>query len=156
MAFDIMRRTGGWAVELATPIKHANQTIEVVEIRPLTIETMVRWSSGQFPSSLALLAELSGIPEMVLRQISYPDADRVMLALYNVVPQALKDDLTNGVRPMATPADAVPPEEPGARAVDQNDPRFPAETTVLPIRPPPEGGPGMALDMPDPAARRVS
>jgi hypothetical protein len=160
MSIDIMRRTGGWVVELAVPIKHGSATIDTIEIRPPTIDTVVRWGEGGFPSSMALLADLSGVPERVLRQISYPDADRVMMALYNIVPQQLKTDFTSGNgRPLATPADELPPEEPGARPVDQTDPRFPADPMVRPTvirRPEPVDGPGMSLDMPAPAARQVS
>jgi hypothetical protein len=159
MPLDIMRRTGGWVVELAVPIKHGSTTIDTIEIRPPTIDTVVRWSDGTFPSSMALLADLSGLPEMVLRQITYPDADRIMMALYNVVPQPLKSDFTNAVRPLATPLDELPPDEPGARPVDQTDPRFPADPMVRPLgvrRAPEPPGPGMALDMPTSAARQVS
>jgi hypothetical protein len=159
MPLDILRRTGGWCVELAVPVKHGMQTIDAVEIRAPSIETVVRWGQGEFPSSMALLAELSGVPEMVLRQITYPDADRIIMALYSVMPQPLKNDFTNAVRPLATPPDQLPPEEPGTRPVDQTDPRFPADPMLRPgsvHRFEPVGGPGVAFDTPDQTARQVS
>jgi hypothetical protein len=151
MTLDILRRSGGWAVELAVPIKHAGRQIDVIEIRPPDMQHIVRWGRGQIPSSMALLAELSGVPEMALRSITYPDADRVLLALFNVVPQQMKNDFTSGKAPLATPEELMPEDEPGTRAVDQDDPRFPmADGLVRPLRSQPTGGIGLDLNPLDP------
>lgn len=152
MAGDVLRRTGGWCVELMLPLKHGGGTIDAIEIRPPDLNTVTRWGRGEIPSSLALLAELCGVPERALRCITYPDADRLILALFNVVPQQIKNDFTNGAYPLATPDELLPAEEPGTRELDPEDPRFPKSD--VPVRPKPRpveptGGAGFDLDGPE-------
>jgi hypothetical protein len=167
MPLDILRRTGGWCVELVVPIRQGDRTIEQIEIKPPSIKTLTRWQRGQIPSSMALLAELSGISEALLVNITYPDADRVLLALFNIVPQAIKASFTDGDRPLASPEEAAPAPEPGQRPLADDDPRFPAaDGPVVPLSPPPppqmppqpippQDGLGFKMDAPD-VMRRVS
>jgi hypothetical protein len=167
MPLDILRRTGGWCVELIVPIKQGDRTIEQVEIKPPSIKTLTRWQRGQIPSTMALLSELCGISEALLVNITYPDADRVLLALFNIVPQAIKSDFTEGQRPLASMDEEEPVPEPGARPLAEDDPRFPQhDGPVVPLSPPPppnmppqpippQEGIGIKMDAPD-VMRRVS
>jgi hypothetical protein len=142
MALDILRRTGGWCVELMVPIKVGVKEVDQIEIKPPTIAVMTRWQRGDIPSSMALLAELSGVPEMALTNISYPDADRVLLALYSVVPKPMQADFTAGARPLATPEELMPEPEAGTRPLAQDDPRFPQhDGPVVPLGPVPAAPP---------------
>jgi hypothetical protein len=122
---DTLRKSGGWCVELTVPIKHGNRVIEEIDIKAPSIRTLTRWQRGQIPSSMALLSELSGISESVLDTITYPDADRVLLALFNVVPKPIQSDFSSGTRPLSTPVEELPEPAPGTRPVAQDDPRFP-------------------------------
>jgi hypothetical protein len=150
MALDILRRTGGWCVELAVPIKVGVKEVDQIEIKPPTIAMMTRWQRGDIPSSMALLAELSGVPELALTNISYPDADRVLLALYSVVPKPMQADFTAGERPLATPEELMPKPDPGTRPVAEDDSRFPQhDGPVQPLKPPePPSPPPMPPPMP--------
>jgi hypothetical protein len=97
-----------------------------VEIRPATADHIIRWAQWRIPSTLALLAELSDIPEKTLRQLTSSDFDRVMLAMINVLPPLIKADWEQGQRPMATPEEELPEAERGVPPPDPLDPRFPA------------------------------
>jgi len=166
MTIDILRRTGGWAIELQHPLKLGpgpGQEITQVEIRPSTADHMIRWVQEQIPSVLALLSELCDVPERALRQLPSQDFDRVMLAFHNLLPAAIKQDWVDGTRPLATPLDELPPEQ-QAPPPDQIDPRFPdAGGPVVrmgpgPIKPPPKtpeeqgDGSGMNMSMPQTVA----
>lgn len=127
MSIDILRRTGGWCVELRVPlVGHAGQ-IDAIEIRKATADVMIRWGRREFPSMLALLAHLCNQPESLLRQLDADDFDRVMFAFINVVPSTIKSEMQGGDSPipMATPDDQLPAES-QIPVPDQQDPRFPA------------------------------
>ncbi len=158
MTLDILRKTGGWAVELQQPLKLGpNHEIAQIEIRPTTADHMIRWAEGRIPSTLALLSELCDVPERALRQLPSADFDRVMLALHNVLPNVIKNDWAEGGRPLATPEESLPAQEVMVPGTDQLDPRFPAaEGPVVrmgnaPLKPPSRDdgdGSGMSMDMP--------
>ena len=60
MTLDILRRTGGWCVELQQPLKHHTGDITAIEIRPLTGDLTIRWTNFEISSMLALLSRRSG------------------------------------------------------------------------------------------------
>jgi hypothetical protein len=119
-----MRRDGGWTVELATAII-GNSGAQIVEIniRPPDMEQVIRFGQGRYPSTMSLLAELTGVPEMVLRTLVGRDGDRVLRAYYEVVPDDLKKIFTDAKMPLATPDELMPIDQ--NRLNDPIDPRFP-------------------------------
>jgi len=163
MTLDILRKSGGWCVELQQPLKFNGREFPAVEIRPPTADHLIRWGQGRIASTLALLSELCDMPERLLRQLPAGDFDRVIMALVNVVPSVIKSDLQEGIRPLATP-DEVLPESEHLPVNDQIDPRFPAHDGPIhrlhdaprptPPPPAPDDGGDMNLGSP-PAARAV-
>jgi hypothetical protein len=125
MTLDILRRTGGWCVELQQPLKSHTGEITAIEIRPPTAEIVIRWGNYEIESMLALLSRLCDLPERVLRQLPTADFDRVMFAFMNTVGSSIKADIEEGKRPLATPDELMPEPEKMVPAVDQRDPRFP-------------------------------
>jgi hypothetical protein len=148
MTLDILRKTGGWCVELQQPLKHGpKHEINQIEIRPCTADHMIRWAQEKIPSTLALLSELSDVPERLLRQLPSHDFDRVMLALAHLLPNIIKKDWEEGNRPIATPDEELPAHEAYVPAPDQVDPRYPSAQGPV-VRMPP--GPIMAPPKPTP------
>lgn len=158
MAHDTLRRHGGWSVELIHPLRVGNHTVEQIDIRPPELDHVIRWGDGRIASTLALLAELSEQPEAALRTLRYPDVERVMLALANVIKDTpMHADFIKGVRPIATPPTAASAvwEMPAAVAApeviaginDDVDPRFPKVAgQVMRFKPPaPETAPPVEL-----------
>jgi hypothetical protein len=125
MSIDILRRSGGWCVELQYPLRGHAGDISAIEIRRPTGDHVIRWGEGAIVSLLALLSELSDVPEKLLRQLPSNEFDRVIFALLQTIPAAMKADLEKGERPLATPEYELPPSE-RVPAPDQIDPRFPA------------------------------
>ena len=126
MTIDILRKTGGWMVELQQPLMGRSGEITAVEIRRPTADVVIRWGKWQIESTLALMAELTGLPEKVIRQLPNDDFDRVLFALTNVVGPIIKADLETGARPLALEEEQLPEAERGVPPPDPLDPRFPA------------------------------
>jgi hypothetical protein len=73
MTLDLLRRTGGWCVELRQPLVTHSGEVSAIEIRPPTADMMIRWNAYEITSSLALLSRLCDLPEKVLRQLGADD-----------------------------------------------------------------------------------
>lgn len=119
-----MKRSGGWCIELSTPIGSVNE----LDIKPCSLDHTIRWARMEIPSVLALLAELTGVKESELKKLTGRDSDRVFVAFSFIVPQQIKDDFDAGARPLATPIEAMTDEqryEELDSQVDDKDPRFP-------------------------------
>lgn len=117
-----MKRSSVWIVELYTPLKHGGKDITEVVINPAGFETVIRWGRDEIPSTMALLAEQTGLPERLLRTITYPDVDRLMLAFTAAMPPSIQADFNAGKKQFATDDDELPQDE---EVNDQVDPRFP-------------------------------
>jgi hypothetical protein len=122
MVSHTLKRDGSWIVELLIPLKHHDREITEIRISAPGFEHVIRWGLREIPSTLALLSELTGLPEKLLRMITYPDVDRVMLAFTAMMPPAIQDDFRKGARPFATPVEDLPEQH---QVNDQIDPRYP-------------------------------
>jgi hypothetical protein len=145
---DTLHADGGWTVELVMPIKKSSgDTISAITIRPVELEQTIRWARGEYPSTLALLAEMSKLPESMLRSLKYPDVDRVLLAYSQVIPPTIRKEFEEGVRPIATPDDLLPRGDKQSVGNTEGDPRFPKVAGPVqrfvdpPTEPPQTAGP---------------
>jgi len=93
-------------VTLMAPFEHQGRAIDAITLAPVKLDHMLRWKEGRFSSGLALLSELSGIEEPALREMRYPDVDRVMAELHLHLPSVIRTDLEGG---------HVPPPASGSR-----------------------------------------
>jgi hypothetical protein len=114
----IQDRKGGRSVELLIPFEHLGKTVDAIHLKPILFDHTLRWQQGEFPSSLALLAALTGEREPTLRLLRYPDADRVLAAMFDMLPAAIQADINAGQiprgdgSPRAAPPAADEPAEP--------------------------------------------
>lgn len=122
--YTTIKRNGGWTIELSNPIGIVNELI----IQPVTLDHTVRWARSEIPSFLALISELTGIKESLLKQLTGTDSDRMFIAISFILPPQIKKDFEDGTRPLATPVELMT----GAQKyeeidsdVDELDPRFP-------------------------------
>jgi len=126
MADVIIRRTGIWSVELMRPLMHNGRSIDQIDIKPPRWDHQIRLAQQEITSMLGLLSEMTGLPEKLLRELTYPDVDVVMLAFHNVLPPIMRDNFQSGQYSLATPAEELPEAAtPEQQVVDQEDPRFP-------------------------------
>lgn len=94
-------RLGGRTIELLIPFECMGRKIEAITLKPIVFDHVLRWQQGAFPSSLALLGALSGENESTLRMLRYPDVDRVLGAMMDMLPDGIRNDITSGVVPQA-------------------------------------------------------
>jgi hypothetical protein len=113
-------RKGGRSVELLIPFEHLGKTVDVIHLKPVMFDHTLRWQQGEFSSSLALLAALTDERETTLRLLRYPDADRVLAAMFDMLPAAIQADINTGQIPRG---DNRPP----ARSDEPIEPAEPAE-----------------------------
>jgi hypothetical protein len=94
-------RDGGRRIELFVPIEFLKRKIDAVTIKPCKLDHFIRWENGEFSTALALLSELTGLQQAALRQINYPDIERVMAAFVNMLPAKIAENINRGEVPVA-------------------------------------------------------
>jgi hypothetical protein len=116
-------KSGGRRVELFAPYTSSGKQITAIEIAPVKLDHVIRWDERKYTSQLMLLSELSGLPEMTLRQMTYPDVDRVLTAFWGMLPPAILNNLSLvTASPMAPPpAEEVDPELATMQAVSRSN-----------------------------------
>lgn len=123
MASTTLGRDGSWVVELMRPLHYDGREVAEIVLQPIELSHVIRWSRGEIPSTLALAAELSGLPEKLLRQLAGPDVDRFFVALVALMPEAIRNDYAQGTRPLASDDAVLPSTSPPLS--DPEDPRYP-------------------------------
>jgi hypothetical protein len=94
-------RDGGRRIELFVAVEFLKAKIDAVTIRPVKLDHLLRWESGEISTALALLSELTGLQQAALRQINYPDIERVMAAFVNMLPAKIAENINRGEVPVA-------------------------------------------------------
>ena len=138
-------KAGGRAVELFIPFDHNGKRIERIVLGPFRFGDLLRWTDGDFKKSLDLIVEMAGVDELVIRNLRYPDADRVMEAFMSILPNEVRDDIANGRIPQKQQAEPVPEE----RVTNGSGEPPPPERVNL-------QGPGVPLPMEDEAGFDLS
>lgn len=138
---ETLTRDGGRRIELFVPVEFAKKKIDAVRIRPVKLDHFLRWESGEISTALALLSELSGLQQAALRQINYPDIERVMGAFVAMLPAKIAENINRGEVPIAgqptvplSPVQQAAAEEPQAAAppVEMPPPAPPAGNAKKP------------------------
>src|SRR6188768_2567889 len=95
-----MDKNGGRTFHLFIPFEFNKVKIEAITIAPLRLGHVLRWNEGAWKTSIELIVELAGVDESVIRELRYPDADRVMEAFMAMVTPEMRDDMTTGRIPL--------------------------------------------------------
>jgi len=105
-------KLGGRTVQLFIPFEYNGQRIEAITFAPLRFGHVLRWNVGDWPTMLAFMVELAGVEESVIRDLRYPDADRVIEAFLAYVTPEIRTDINNGTIPLKPeqPQQATPAE----------------------------------------------
>lgn len=90
-------KKGGRIIELFIPFDDkGGKTIDRITLAPFTLNDTLLFQDGFFPTVVALLCSLSGLREQTIRQLRYPDADRVMVTMFQMLPQEIIARITEG------------------------------------------------------------
>ncbi len=149
-------KTGGRTVHLLIPFEVMGKKIETISFAPVRFGHTMRWAEGDWKSSFALLVELAGVDEAVIRELRYPDADRVMEVFLGMLPTDIREDISNGRVPQKLTEGAPPvfhgdaaPEQPaatnGSGVPQPAQPVQPAQGPGVPLPPEFDVQPGFDL-----------
>ncbi len=105
------RADGTRVIELYVPFDWAGRRIDKISISALRLDHVLRWQKGQWQDSFDMLVEMSRPPNTplqdqtwpeTLRQLRYPDADRVLAAFYDMLPPQIQVAISKGEIPIPT------------------------------------------------------
>jgi hypothetical protein len=89
-------KNGGRAVDLYIPFEFKKQTIATITFSPLKLGHVLLWNEGHWKNMIEFMTELAGVEEAVIRELRYPDADRVTEAFMSLLTQELRNDIEVG------------------------------------------------------------
>lgn len=98
--------TGGRVVQLFVPFEFGGKRVDSITLSAFKFGHVLRWNEGYFKNMMGLLVNMAGVEENVLRELRYPDADRVMEAFMAMLTPEVRNDILSGQTPVAA-ADAV-------------------------------------------------
>ncbi len=108
---ETMTIEGGRQVRLYLPFSHGGKKITKITIGPSKLDHTMKWNAGQYASSIQLLCEMAGESEELIRQLRYPDAERVMAAFMANLPDVIRDHITSGTIPQTATEPASQTEQ---------------------------------------------
>jgi hypothetical protein len=138
-------KTGGRTVELYIPFDYAGKKIERITFAPLRLGHVLRWNEGAWQSMIDMMVELSGVDVSVIRELRYPDADRVVEAFMALMTPEIRDDFANGRIPTRKELLDVPKPWPPAMPHATNGSGEPLQQGPGVPLPPPEDEAGFDL-----------
>lgn len=132
-----VQRSGARTVELFIPYEFQGIRVEAISLGPYLFDHTLRWRKGAFEDMFAMMVELScnvtnGKPMRAddLRQLRYPDADRVLDNFVELLPAEIRQAIAGNYWPThgsvasvaSAPADqSLMPNAPGGGGGMQPD-----------------------------------
>ena len=98
-------KLGGRTVYLYLPFDFNGRKIESITLSPLRLGHVLNWNEGRWKNMIDLLVELAGVEEAVIRDLRYPDADRVVEAFIGMMTPEIRVDIESGRIPIKTEPD---------------------------------------------------
>jgi len=99
----VSEKNGGRTVHLYLPFEYMGRRIESVTLSPLKFGHTLLWNEGHYKTMLELLIDLAGVEEAIIRDLRYPDADRVMETFTMMLTPQIREDIGNGIVPQKPP-----------------------------------------------------
>lgn len=132
----ILDKTGGRVVQLYIPFEHNGKKIESITLSPLKLGHVLQWNEGYWPNMIALLVSVANVDEVVLRELRYPDADRVMESFLTLLTPEIRNDLQEG---------RIPVKQAAPQPTPTNGSGEPLQGPGVPLPPALEQEPGFDL-----------
>ncbi|RZN24758.1 hypothetical protein [Bradyrhizobium sp. Leo121] len=131
----VIDRTGGRRIFLLLPFKHEGKWIRSIYLRPMAWDHALKWQDGDYASAMDLLFDIVEQSAEVVRQIRYPDVDRVMNQFFEMLPPDIRDQIAAGQIPQKVVPLQHDPEE--STAPDPElEPELPFDEPYDPYRMP--------------------
>jgi hypothetical protein len=101
-------KMGGRTIELFIPFEFNKKQYDAITFGPLKLGHVMLWNEGHWPSMLEFMAELADIEVTILRELRYPDADRVTETFMSMLTPEIRNDVEVGRVPQK-PIEEKPP-----------------------------------------------
>jgi hypothetical protein len=112
-------KLGGRSIHLLIPFEYNGKRVDTITFGPFKFGHLLLWQDRHWESMIALMTELAGVDEAVLRELRYPDADRVMEVFMSHLPEEVRDDIGQGAVPLMMRKVEPEPEEAEAPLDDE-------------------------------------
>ena len=89
-------KTGGRSVGLFIPFEFGGKQYDSITFGPLKLGHVMLWNEGHWSSMMEFMAALAEIEVNVLREIRYPDADRVTEVFMAMMTPEIRNDVETG------------------------------------------------------------
>jgi hypothetical protein len=103
----ILDEMGGRTIKLFIPFEFNGKKITSITVGPLKFGHSLRWAAGDWKEAIDFLVELAGVEDAVIRELRFPDADRVMESFLAILPADIRDDIANGRIPVKKTEDQM-------------------------------------------------
>ncbi len=146
-------KNGGRTIELFLPFKLDGKRVTKVTFDPIRYDHTLRWQAGEWKTLTSLMAQLANVEEKVIRQIAYPDIERVMASFLQMLPPEIRDSLGETQQPVEPVEPYNEPEE-IQQAINGAEQPMPAEQPVelFPDKPKKDpNDPRFQMDIPEEA-----
>jgi hypothetical protein len=84
---------------LFLPFTIGRKRIKKIGLRAVRWDQSIRWQEGLYQSALQLLFEVADQPEDVIREIRYPDVERVLMQFIDLMPNEIRESVVQGLAP---------------------------------------------------------
>jgi len=118
-------KNGGRTIQLYLPFDVLGRRIESITLSPMKFGHTLLWNEGHYKTMLELLIDFAGVEEAVIRELRYPDTDRVLEAFMTLLTPQIREDITNAVVPQKT--GPQPQEQPQERATTNGSGGYPPQ-----------------------------
>jgi len=109
---------GGRTVTLFIPFEFNGKKIDSITFSALKFGHVLLWGKGNWDSMVGLMAELANVDEALIREVRFPDADRILEAFMSQLTNEMRNDITEGRIPVKGIEEEIAAEE---------NPTFPVE-----------------------------
>lgn len=93
-------RQGGRRIELFLPFTVGRKRVKAITLRPLRWDQSLKWQEGgHYQSTMHLLFDVADQPEEIMREIRYPDVERIMMMFIDLLPNEIRESVVQGIAP---------------------------------------------------------
>jgi hypothetical protein len=101
-------KLGSRTVTLFIPFDYNGRKIETITFSALRFGHVLLWGQGNWDSMVGLMAELANVDEALIREVRFPDADRILEAFMAQLTAEMRNDITEGRIPVKAEDDEQP------------------------------------------------
>jgi hypothetical protein len=100
-------KLGGRTIQLYIPFEFNGRKIESISLAPLRLGHVLGWNEGQWKNMIELLVVMAGVEESIIRELRYPDAERVVETFIGMLTPEIRADIESGRIPVKAAPDVL-------------------------------------------------